>query len=116
MPLHPLHNILKDSSDPYTDLMTYLPGDTLPHIQSHEYIDTKGELYLYDMIVSISRETGKFTGKGKIVSITDKHISITSRGRNIYLYPDDIYIFRKMKKVYKKQENREFFEALLHLF
>jgi hypothetical protein len=115
MPIYPLQSLLSISDDPMRDCLLYLPPITTKHLGCHEFISADDDLFLSEMVVCVSKQTGLCVGSGKLVSITSDKLVISHNRRNIYMYPQDIYVFRKLRKQRRKKQDREFYEALLHL-
>lgn len=109
-PLKPILNLYKDKNKIF---QKYLPNDTINKINNHKYFESdKMDLYLDDNIILVSKNTGLFFKKGKIISIDENKITIKYNQYNITIESDLYYIFIKNK--INNRNDRKFYKELLN--
>ena len=111
--IEPLKSILSLYKDKNKVFQNYLPKETLKKINNHVYFDSDDtDLYLDDNIILVSKDSGLFYKKGKIISINETKITIKYNNYNIAIDSDLYYIFIKNK--INNKNDRKFYKELLN--
>jgi hypothetical protein len=111
--MEPLKNILKIYKDKNKVFQEYLDEKTLKKINNCIYFDeNEKDLYLDDNVSFVTKNTGKFYKKGKIIAIENTKITIKTNNNYLNLDKDEYYLFIKERK--NKKSDRDFYKALLN--
>ena len=112
--VYPLDNLMKNSEDPKTTLLTYLPDKTVLKIQGKLYYDCEAvDLFLNQKIWCVDKYTGNISYTGKIFKINKNMISLKCGNKNIYIDENDYYIF--IGYIKSKKNDHQYFQALLNM-
>jgi hypothetical protein len=109
-PLEPLLTIYEDKDKVFRE---YLPINVTNKIKNFIYFDKeKNDIYLSEVIILLSKNTGEIFKNGKIIAIENDYATIKC-ANNICmrLNMNDYYVFIKQKG---GKTNRDFYKALLN--
>ena len=109
-------DILKPILDIYDKkkevLLFYLDQAIVSEVEELDYLDDDNELFLNDKIYCIDRATLTLDHIGVIHAIKDKKITIKVKGFCKHIRQSSYHIFIKRRR--SKQNDREFYQALLN--
>ena len=115
MNIEPLETILKIYKDKQKVLLTYLNDKTIEKLKNKIlYDEYSNDLYLNDNITFVTKNTGKIFKSGKIISINENRITIKTTTNYLTLNLNEYYIFIKQRKNKNKQNERDFYKAILN--
>tara|TARA_Y100000996_G_C22381169_1_gene585150 strand:+ start:94 stop:435 length:342 start_codon:yes stop_codon:yes gene_type:complete len=110
MNIEPLKNLLKDSIDIKETLLLFLSKELQDKLIPWIYIQRN--IYINDRILCIKKNTLELECIGRIISMGNGKIGIKiSKYRNIFINPNNYYIFLKDKN--KDEKKREIMQQLL---
>ena len=109
----PLQSLLLLYKNKDKVLRHYLLPKTVKLIERYELFNENDDmLYLSDNVTLVSKQTGLIHATGKIIRVSDEHITVRTRYENITLTIDESYLFIKHRKKTNK-DKRDMFKAIL---
>lgn len=106
--MEPLQSLLSISRDKDSTLREFLPDETVQQLWNVTFVD---EIYLDDSVILVSKMSGLITGRGKVIRVTDDHITLKRSWATTYKL-SDAYAFSSQKRK-TNREKRELYAAIL---